>query len=343
VGYEVAMEVSTALEGLTWMDEPELWLKTHRTAIDRKQLGYGADEFPFEYGGVYCNVNEDLLDCDPETDLHDFGLDELCVGFPAEYPAPMQTVISAGQIGPLAMVTFPGEPGTLLAESVIDEIRADGEEGSILFMGYAQDYIGYSILEDDWWQGGYEASGALWGPRQGSYLASRAVEVFNAAHGVEELAYEEPGPVAPFEAGDFTPYVATEALERGTVLTDVAGEYGPTEVISMTVAGSDPWLGTPVTTLLNADGEVVSFDNGAAFQSHTMGWWIEVDPVPSYKEDREAEQRRFEWTVSLPAQRAVEGVSPALNGMYQLEMVIPTEDGEQVVRSGLFGVNTEGQ
>ena len=341
VGFEVARAVSEAIDQMTWEADPELWMKTYRVGIDRQLLEYDASVFPFDYGGVYCSVNEELVDCDPETDLRDEGLDKSCVGFPADYPAPTQTVFSAGQLGPFSMMTFPGEPGTLLAESLMDTLRQDESVQSVLFMGYAQDYIGYSILEDDWWQGGYEASGALWGPRQGAYLSDRAAEAFQAARLDEAPLFDQPAPVPPFEVGTYTPYTPTPPVDLGAILLDVADTVEVEDVVTFTVAGSDPWLGTPQAILLDEDGVEVTYDSGHPFESHSMGWWIDLEPTPSYSEDKDSASRRFDWTVSLPVQRQVNGVSPVLSGRYQIEVRVPTAEREEVVRSAMFSVVRE--
>lgn len=338
VGAEVAQEVLTALDEVQWLDAPDVWLRTHRVTIDRAALGYQGGEFPFNDGAVYCSVNEDLLDCDPETDLREEKLDELCLAFPQDYPAPKQTVFSSGRIGPFGLVTFPGEPGTLLAESVMDSIRERTDVDRVFFLGYAQDYIGYSILEEDWWQGGYEASGALWGPRQGSYLADQAAQLFELGWKNEETDIEQPEPVAPFEVGTYAPYTPTMAIGVGDVLEEVAETVSEDEVVSFTVGGSDPWLGTPTAVVLDEGGSPVLALNGVALNSDTRAWWVQVTPEPSYKESPNAEERRFAWRFHYPVQRAVGAIAPSLSGTYRIRVTLPTAGEEVVVDSRLFSV-----
>lgn len=329
VGQEVADQVEIALADITWLgDEPTVAGATHRTWIDREWIGYDDDTFPFEYGGVYCEGGDD---CDPATTVDD--LDEVCLAFTDDYPAPNQTVMSAGQIGDLYLVTFPGEPGTLLAEQVMADIRAaHGEVGEVMFLGYTQDYIGYSILEDDWWQGGYEASGALWGPRQGEYLAERATQVFGCYMGTCD-GLEEPPPITPFDVDEYTPYQPEAAAGVGQVAADVPGAVGASDVVSFTVQGTDPWLGAPAAWLETADGAAVTRPNGAPAMGddYNFRWDLEVDP--SYKED--ASERTFYWTLSMPARRIVPGGLELAPGDYRLRVEVPLEGGgiEEVISS----------
>ena len=114
--------------------------------------------------------------------------------------------------------------------------------------------------------------------------------------------------------------------------------YGNTDVIQFTVAGADPWLGTPVATLLDEDGQPVLFDNQTPMVSDTMAWWIELNEVPSYREAPELDERRFEWQLSIPAQRAVFGVAPSLAGLFRIQVELPTSEGVEVVTSDLFEI-----
>jgi hypothetical protein len=318
--------VATALLDVTWEDEPELWTRTLRSAIDREHIGYGDEEFPYEYGAVYCTAEGD---CDPST--REEGLDQSCLSFSEEYPAPNQTMFTVGQVGPLRLITFPGEPGTLLAEQVIDGIGA-WIDAPVMFVGYGQDYLGYSILEEDWWQGGYEASGALWGPRQGAYLADEAVAAMGEALGELEPV-ERPEPIAPFGEGSYDPYVPATPLDRGTVVAQTTAATA-TDLIQVTVAGDDPWLGTPVATLQQADGTPVLRADGTPLTSDHPVFRVELEVDPPWS--AESASHAFRWTFELPAQHPVPGAMPTLAGDYRLE--VRTADGELLATSAPFTV-----
>jgi hypothetical protein len=339
VGRVVADAVRAGIDRLMWEEDPEVFAAVHRVHLDRTAIGYAEDEFPYRWGGVFCGGTGDT-DCDPITTEVD--LDRRCIPFPPNYPVPPQTELSAGRVGELAFVTFPGEPGTLLAEELLRRLHDRFAQSNVALFGYAQDYTGYSILEDDWIQGGYEASGALWGPRQGEYLVGAAVQVFERAvvqrGGTDPLA---PPPLPPFDIDAYTPYVPVAPVEFGTIATDVASSYAPTEVVKLTVRGSDPWIGTPTATLVDEQGAPIRRADGRPVDSDGYGFWVDLKPEPGYRENRNAASRTFLWTFSMPAAQTVAGFVPDLRGgTYRLRVSIPSAGGAAEVTSGAFAIRS---
>lgn len=337
VGWVVAEAVAAGIADIAWEDDPEIFAAVDRVPLNRTVLGYADGEFPYPFGGVFCGGTGDT-DCDVATT--EANLDKRCIPFPAAFPVPPQTEISAGRLGSLAFVTFPGEPGTLLAEELLGRLRATHGEANVMFLGYTQDYTGYSILEDDWWQGGYEASGALWGPRQGAYLVDAAEDVFERVVVARtERAPDAPAPLAPFAVGAYPAYVPAVAEQAGTVAVDVAAAYAPGEVVTFTVRGSDPWLGTPVATLERAGGGAVLRGNGRPLTSDGYGFWIDLAPEPGYRAAPAALARQFLWTFSMPAVQQVPGIAPDLRGgTYRLRVRLPTAAGDVEVTSAAFAI-----
>lgn len=336
VGWTVADSVYQGLPSITWESSPEIFAEIHRVPINRTAIGYGPGEFPFEWGGVYCGGLGET-DCDPSTIAS--GIDKRCVPFPQNYPVPPQTELSAGRIGSLAFVTFPGEPGTLLAEKLLGQLRDQYGQSNVMLVGYAQDYTGYSVLEDDWWQGGYEAAGAIWGPRQGEYLVTQANRIFErtlvSRSGQDPAA---PGPLAPFDIDGYTPYVPAGGEQVGTVAAEVAASYGSDDIVTFTVRGSDPWLGTPTATLTDAQGQPIQ-RAGRPVTSAGYGFWVDLQPRPGYRENRNAVTRTFLWTFSMPTRQVVPGVVPELiGGTYRLAVSLPTADGAVEARSAAFTI-----
>ena len=334
IGVTVAEQVHAAIDaGLTWDEEPVVRAQVYRSPIDRQAIGYADDEFTYEYGAVYC---EGESDCDPSTTVE--GLDETCLPFNELFPAPNQTVLTSGRIGDFHLITFPGEPGTALSERVMADVRAaDPEVGDIFFLGYGQDYLGYSIEETDWWQGGYEASGALWGPRQGEYLADRVVEAAAAYRTGSRLTVEVE-PIETFDVGDYTPWVAEESVSPGVILEDVSGSYGRTEMVSFTVSGSDPWLGTPTARLLDSDGGPVLRPNGIVLtgDDSPFHWTLSVDPP--YADAEYPTARTFSWNVTLPAGHRTVAWPQLAAGTYQMELTVPVDGGDVVLTSAPFAI-----
>lgn len=334
IGVTVAEQVHQSIAvGLTWDEAPTVRVQTYRPPIDRQSIGYAEDEFTYEFGAVYCEGDGD---CDASTTIPD--LDTVCLPFNELFPAPDQTVVSSGRVGGFHLITFPGEPGTAISERVMAEVRAaDSEVGDIFFLGYGQDYLGYSIEESDWWQGGYEASGALWGPRQGEYLAARVVEAAAAYRTGDRLAVEV-APIWTFDTGQYSPWEPEAAVGAGAVSADVAASYGRTETISFTVTGSDPWLGTPTARLLDADGAPVLRPNGVALSGddYPFHWTLSVEPA--YEAVAYPTERTFSWTVALPAGHRTGAWAQLGAGTYSLELAVPGAGGDTVLTSAPFNI-----
>ncbi|MFT4623407.1 MAG: hypothetical protein ACI8PZ_002063 [Myxococcota bacterium] len=329
IGQSVADVVADAVPGIAWESEPTLHVETHRMRIDREVLEYPDDTFRYDYGAVYCGLGLES-DCDPATTVDD--LDERCIWFSEDFSAPLQTEITAGTVGPLHLVTFPGEPTTAVAEALIGRLGTELGLSNVWFVGYGQDYLGYSLLEDDWWQGGYEASGTLWGPRQGEYLLDQAFRVSSLATG-EGSAQRGLDPVQPFGGREYAPFLVTPPRGLGTIVSDVPATAGLADVVTFTVNGLDPWLGAPLAFLEHADGTPVVRPNGLPVDSDGASFWIDLVPDPPYADGLEQPERAFQWTFSVPVRSPVVGHGPTLNGDYRLRVHLP--DGSEVV-SGTF-------
>jgi hypothetical protein len=340
VGRVVADDVHAALSHLVWEDEPEIFSEVHRVEINREAIGYEGVEFPYEWGALFCGGMGDNSDCDPSTIVD--GLDHNCFEFVEDDGLPQQTEISAGRLGEIAFVTLPGEPLTTLAEELIGRLTAEETVSEVMLIGYAQDHTGYIMLEDDWWQGGYEASATMWGPRQGEHLIDSAEEAFTRT--VIEgphlgRAKWEPLPLEPFPVPEYVPYEPDPAEDVGAVVSDATSLVSVEDVVTFTVQGSDSWQGAPIATLLRENGEPVVTQNGAAVTSDGYAFWVGYTPVPSYSEERDADSRAFLWTFSMPVQQTTGGFLPSLSGgTYKLEVVLPTEGDDVVVESSPFTV-----
>lgn len=327
VGQSVADAVEAAIGGVVWEEEPEILLETHRIPIDREHIGYPDDVFEnYPYGGVYCGSGYES-DCDVATT--NLELDDACIPFNETFPAPNQTEVTVGRVGATHLVTFPGEPGTALAEGILEELGNFSGVEQVMFVGYGQDYLGYSIEEEDWWQGGYEASGAIWGPRQGEYLAGEVVAAFASTFGfAQEL--QGPEPVAPFGNADFTPYVGPTPTDFGAVLAQPASALAGADAVAVfTVAGADPWWGAPLAYLEHADGTPVNRPNGLPVTSDGQAFWIDLAVDPAYGDGIDVPSRQFQWSFSLPLQHVVVGAGPAVTagGSYRLRVVLPDGEG----------------
>jgi hypothetical protein len=331
IGIDVAAQVHTALAGIELHEEPILDARTYRVRIDRDHIGYDDDTFEYDYGAVYCGLTRES-DCDPATTEDDF--DRVCVPFNEDYPAPDQTLFTVGQVGELYFTTFTGEPGTRLGEKVMAGMAAHEGVSDTMFLGYTQDYLGYSILEEDWWQGGYEASGALWGPRQGEYLSNLAILAFDHFMGTQAFP-SEPPPVDPFDDPVYDPIVPADAILVGEVLQDVEDRYGPTDIVRFALAGEEPWVGTPTAWLETASGEPVLRPGGIPIDSDGYRFWVQLEVEPPWEE--EASERAFAWSFHLPVAHRYPISGGSLSGEYRLRVQLPRRDGSvDEVLSGTF-------
>lgn len=341
LGDMVADAMRPVVDSMSFGTDLAIRARTYRVDLNRDVIGYEDGEFPYPNGGAFCGVGSDG-NCTDSTPRE--GLDTACVPISPRERLPKQTMLSAGQIGELYFVTAPGEWGTALAQGVLDEVR--GQSGAdAMLIGYANDYTGYSLSRDDWFQGGYEASGALWGPGQGDYLAARLVEVFDTYYSQwTEPPWWQPEPTVPFSGYTYDPYVPEEGIDVGTIEVDVESSQTPTSVASFTILGSDPWLGDPVATLEQDDGSgtfaPVTRSSGRPVDSRSYDMWMELAPTPSYAEMERSETRSFAWTFHFPISRRARTSIPELTGgTYRFSVRIPTTAGEMTVTTGTFTVN----
>ncbi len=337
LGVVIADTVEPLLDGIVYTTEPVIRGRTYRVAHDLDAIGYGPDEFDYEWGGAYCQGEENCVDDTPVE-----GIDQACVEIPEEAELPRQSVFTMGQVDDLVLTTATGEWTTGLADILMTDISAIAGGADVMFIGYAQDYTGYSLPEDDWWQGGYETSGTLWGPRQGDYFAARAAEMFANFHDGTPLPFTEPAPVPAFSGYTVEPYQVEAAVDAGTLLADVPSTVAPTDVLSFTVRGSDPWLGTPVATLERDAGSgfaPVLRANGTEVTSEGYELWIDLTTDPTYADQMPASQREFRWTFSFPVSHRVSGAVDDLSGQLRFVVSVPTENGDVEVTTSAFTVS----
>ncbi len=345
IGAHVADTVVPRLDEIVYTDEPDISAVTRYVAIDLDEIGYAADEFDYEGGGVYCAQGIDG-NCEDDTPMNELGyeLDEMCLPFPDDDPAPKVTPFTVGRLGELYLVTTNGEWSTSLVDHVTAEVWSLTGSDQVMVVGYAQDYMGYSITEEDWWQGGYESGGAIWGPRQGDYLAQRVVEIFH--HWFDPgyaLPFTEAEPLVPWANYEFDPYAPEAALGVGEVSQDVPATAATTDVVSFTVQGTDPWFGLPVATLEQDTGggfSPVLRPDGTGVDSNGYEFWIDLSTDPSYADSMPA-IRTFDWTFHFPVTHRVPTSVTDLSGQFRFRVVVPTdlEGGVAEATTGSFTVD----
>jgi hypothetical protein len=326
VGTTIADAVEASLAEIAWTDEPEIQARTRRVEVNRQVLGYDAQTFPYAYGAAFCGA-DDEQDCDVSTTVDD--LDERCIPFTEDFPAPAQTELSVGVLGNIRWMTFPGECVTPLAERILGVQALENPDTHFWFIGYGQDYLGYALEEEDWWQGGYEASGTLWGPKQGPYLADQIAESW-VRFAARKPPAETLDPTPPFNTEGYAPYEPESPVDPGRWLVDAPASLPANGVLDVTVAGLDPWLGTPVAQLETEDAQPV-LHGGRPLDSDGYAFSVRLEPIPSYREALRTPNRQFGWRFVMPIRRPIPGVLPDLVGRYRLKVLFP--DGSESLSS----------
>jgi hypothetical protein len=328
IGLYMAGVVTEAVDAMTWSAEPALKARTYRYRIDHQSIGYDWGEFDYDYGAVYCDTAD--ATCDEVIDHPD--LTDGCIPFPEHSPAPTSSVFTVGEVGPAFFTTWGGESGTMLAEATMGQMSAHEGVDTVLFFGYGNDYLGYQIAEEDWWHGGYEASGGMWGPKQGDYMRSVQGQAFDHYVGaVEELGFEQPERPSAFDMADGVVWSWETAIDAGQAAVQPDGSYPATGVATFTVQGADPGYGAPKAFLqrqVDATWEDVLAPDGRPWTSDGYGFWVDMAPVPSYDETLDPTDRVFNWTFSMPLTTRQAAFGAETGASFRLRVVVPMDSGD---------------
>ena len=324
IGAYMADVVHGAIAQIEWTAEPDIRATTYRYPIDRESIGYEWGEFDFEYGAIYCNRDPNCEELTHHADLEDG-----CIPFPEISPAPRQSVVTVGTLAGAHFTTWAGEAGTLLAEETMDSLREHDGVEDVLFFGYAQDYLGYALQEADWWHAGYESSGAMWGSRQGEYMQRVTGQAFDhwMGDGEEPPAFPQPDLVPPFDLTDGEAWVAEEAVGAGAASAEPAATYPSDGVVEYAIIGDDPLYGAPIAILqreVDAQWQDVLTSNGRRRDSDGYGFWVELNPDPTYEDTTDPIPRTFHWTFFMPI--TTRGLALEA-GTYRLDTEIPLASG----------------
>lgn len=339
IGTYLAGIVKGAVEKVVTTATPDIGARTYRYEMNRTALGYAEGVFPYEYGGVYCGGEPSCDELRVISDQH-----RRCLSIPEEDPQVMQGGTVVGRVGGLHFVTWSGEAGTRLAESVHERIAPHGVS-DLMFVGYSTSYHGYSLEEEDWWHGGYEASGAMWGPRQGDYMAERIADAVADWKGSKALPFSQPEALRRPAQLESVPEWPTEAgLEVGTVAAEPAETLAPNGVASFSFHASDPWFGIPYAVLerqTDAGWVEVKRPNGAPYDSDTYGFWSSLDVSPGYDSARTMGDRHFTWTVNyLPLRRGTTHAGEAM-GTFRFRVRVGTATESVTVTSRAFTIRDD--
>ncbi|MBN1944920.1 MAG: hypothetical protein JW797_04550 [Bradymonadales bacterium] len=342
--------VMPAFELIETSNEIEVSSLTADIELSMEAIGYTYEEWPHIYGAVYCGMNLDAAcwgEGDPPSPSD---LIYTCFPLFEEWTVNL-TSIGVGRIGDLALAAFPGEPCTQIGLQIVEEIRQISELEDVMFIGYAQDYCGYSETYDYWWLGGYEASGAIWGPRQGEYISAEllalAEHFFHPTTPLSLHQAEFTRPILPSDSRlDYQP---EPSLSLETVVQEVEQTLQWGQAVTFTFLGGDPWLGVPRVELETYSSEEwlpVLRHNGTILASDAYEIEMRLDTAnPSYNQSLDHTAREFRWTAILPTSRNVPSTTPPLVGLFRLKVTGQAVVGDEVtdyeVYSDEFEVTSE--
>ena len=321
LGNRAAQTVQDAIRHLRYEEDVQITAKTMWIPLDRVSIGYEGDEFPYECGGVLCGAAI-KAPCFEEASGPIENLDKTCIGLceALGMPGPEGTLITVGKIGKIAFTTFPSEAVSMVGAEVC-KVLEEVSGLSCLFIGYSQDYIGYSLPYEDFFYGGYEPQLCLFGPRQGEFLTSKIKELAEAVFNGREIARSPRGVQAP-SAFSYEPLEPEVGLESGKVVEDTMASYGAEDTVVFAFYGGDPWLGTPIATLEVLDGSEfipARRRNNAVIDSTGYEFLVTLEVEPPYK--KKARQRHFNWRFYFKISREADLEMKIPDGVYRLRVV----------------------
>ena len=337
IGNRAAKTVSTVWNTFKFTTDVNIKSQTFWIPLNREAIGYKDDEFPYKYGAVYCTGDGPCWQDGEDPDANRIkGLDHACIPFQKDLSGPDRTLFTVGRINNLYFATWPGEAVTSIGEDIRDYLLKKKADAGFAFFGYSQDYTGYSTPEWDWWLGGYEASGAMWGPKQGDYITARIHDGLDGfLTGSLPPDLQATAPIEEPEYSYDTSFVPTPSTDPGVVVTDVNAVYGLLDTVQFDVNGGDPWLLAPVAVLNKRDGNTfkpMMKTDGKPFDSNGYEFFVSLTVDPTYT-TKNPDTRKFTWKFTMPITRAQAEVTPITPGDYKLTVTGKYIDKDGEIKS----------
>lgn len=271
--YQAVTGAAAADHTMTLTREVPIRIKTRRIPVTHDLLGYASDEF-FEDGAILCAVGVNDSCPAPDAQGHPVDVTPLstkangrCVGVALEGLGKYHTELMAAQVGPLTIVTIPGEPVGEIARRVEAAAHEAGLD-EVLVYGYAQDHNGYILMPDDWLRGGYEPTISFWGWKFAPYMLEQQADLMHElATGTAEKKHAAPRVRYP-DAGS-APTPAVPGRETPALRTGPAGSYARFSALSLAWFGGDPLVGLPHVS--------IEAKQGGKFKPLRRNGWRPVD------------------------------------------------------------------
>ncbi len=307
IGKEAADRIIPALSEIETAPDLELNIKTIRFPMNNQLVNPDGRFDRYPNGGVYCYPLNDENCPDEEGEQRIYTADDLlCLITVPEADGITWGQIAAVQLGNLGMISLPGEPLTSVGIELRDRaLELTGLE-QMWVLGYTQGYLGYLLHADDYFLGGYEGAGGIWGPGLGEFLINRGVEIMaHLLDSTRPLSFL-PIPLPPQSEVPREEVIFEEALrEPEWTESPARTESG---IWTAEWSGGDPAIDHPVVSLereTNGDNNQsiwtsVSHLSGLPWNSQGPEIELSLRVDPTYDDRPEQTGRAFYWRAAMP-------------------------------------------
>ncbi len=315
LGSQTAFDIYNKIET---SENVDLAILSKAIPLNRAAIGYKGTEFNYKYGAGFCGMGAQACD-------NDFKTKQLamrsCPFFGKEYGI-LYTRISVMKINDAIIVTLPGEPNTSLRMKLEEEIKKEFGKDKVMSWGYSQDHLGYLLLPDDWWQGGYEAAMNSWGWKLGEYLISQLKELVKSLdEGVKQIVENpELEKLGEFEDVPYSPVPIGKSINGGMIKTQP--EFSSDKrYIKFSWYGGDSGIDFPMVhfeRFENGAFQPVMRKNGLPFDDSTYETFLNYFVSPTYGENPSSEERSFIWELLWNVKHIVPAPMDPSPGMYRM-------------------------
>lgn len=294
LGALTAIEVYNSIKTTSRVD---LEVVNMRVPLNREALGYKKGEFPHKYGAGLCGLMGEA--CDGDYVKPNPGM-KICGMVGNKKSTISQTRLTALKLGDYLMVTLPGEPLCSLGIELREKIKKEVGFENILIWGYSQDHLGYLLLPDDWWQGGYEAAMNLWGWKLGRYLIEKSTFLAKQLTTKEREDNKNPEveKLALYKDEEYSPIKLSRSIKPGEPAKSPV--VLPGRSVSFSWYGGDSGVDYPQVVVETYDGKKwksLKRKNGLPFDDSTYETFLNYKVKPTYKEDKDKDEREFLWEI----------------------------------------------
>jgi hypothetical protein len=308
IGHAAPGAVLSAWDRITWRSDAELAVRSRLIGAYHGWIYGDSHEFdnsdgePIRFGTVTCTI-------DPVEGISQQGepkecgeLEELFPLFGESLPDPElnQLYMTVGRLGPLYLMSIPGEPTYSLMQYAREAFAAAHADADLLVLGYSQDHMLYFTHPDDWYLGEYEAEFSVWGPWAGKWLVDRQLAMIAAMRaGNNAPTYYE-------EIADFSKPLSPDdrtiepSIGAGTIALDAPATIERMDVLDFVVSGGDPVYGMPRFELQRADGSPVTNASGGVSDNKRLDTITRYAPIPAASEERIPRDHRWMWRWQVP-------------------------------------------